>query len=198
MGTIDYDFVEIGTSDFDNLIETADDTVKGLSIEPVKIYFDKLPSKANVKKLNCAVSDKDAELTCYWVHPDDIVEHSLPNWVRGCGTINHQHPLIIEQLSSRQLMHLYRHNKCEVMSWSTLVERESIRSIKFLKIDAEGSDYAILESILNSTHTVLPQRIQFENKDFADGHRLQKIVSAFLEKNYYIGLAGPYDIVLER
>jgi hypothetical protein len=30
-----YDFIEIGTSNFDTLIEAADDTTVGLSIEPV-------------------------------------------------------------------------------------------------------------------------------------------------------------------
>jgi hypothetical protein len=33
-----YDFIEIGTSDFDTEIENCDDNKKGLSIEPVKIY----------------------------------------------------------------------------------------------------------------------------------------------------------------
>jgi len=32
-----YDFVEIGTSDFDTLIEQATDTTRGISIEPVRL-----------------------------------------------------------------------------------------------------------------------------------------------------------------
>ena len=36
-----YDFIEIGTSDFDTLIESSDDNVVGLSIEPIKYYLDR-------------------------------------------------------------------------------------------------------------------------------------------------------------
>ena len=45
-----YNFVEIGTSDFDTLIEGADDEQVGLSIEPIAYYLNKLPDKKNVKK----------------------------------------------------------------------------------------------------------------------------------------------------
>jgi hypothetical protein len=45
-----YDFIEIGTSDFDTLIETSDDKTVGLSIEPIKYYLDRLPERKNVKK----------------------------------------------------------------------------------------------------------------------------------------------------
>ncbi len=51
-----YDFVEIGTSDFDTLIQTATDTTRGLSIEPVRHYLDRLPSPAGVKKIWAGVS----------------------------------------------------------------------------------------------------------------------------------------------
>lgn len=38
-----YDFIEIGTYDFDTLIR--------ISIEPVKMYLDNLSNKNNIKKL---------------------------------------------------------------------------------------------------------------------------------------------------
>ena len=41
-----YDFVEIGTSDFNTLLQSSKDQ-RGLSIEPLKIYLDKLPNKKN-------------------------------------------------------------------------------------------------------------------------------------------------------
>lgn len=44
------DFIEIGTSDFDTIIQS--NTYKhGLSIEPIKYYIDRLPNKEGVKKL---------------------------------------------------------------------------------------------------------------------------------------------------
>lgn len=52
---IDIDFLEIGTSDVETLIESCDEDSFGISIEPLKYYLDKLPDKKNVKKLNLAV-----------------------------------------------------------------------------------------------------------------------------------------------
>lgn len=195
---IHYDFVEIGTSDFDTLIQSCDENTIGLSIEPVKIYFDRLPLKTNVKKLNCAVSNINSELTCYWVDADDIIKYQLPNWIRGCGTINHQHPLVIQELASKNILDLYKSQKCEVISWSVLVERENIKSVSFLKIDAEGSDYDILESILNDVNSVIPNKIQFENKDFVDTNRLALILNKFSELGYSYKNIDMFNILLEK
>ena len=45
-----YDFIEIGTSDFDTLIQKCSDDSVGLSIEPLKSHLDRLLNKPNVKK----------------------------------------------------------------------------------------------------------------------------------------------------
>ena len=60
MNHIHYDFIEIGTSDFHTLIESATDKTIGLSIEPIKTYLDRLPNKENVFKVQAAVSDSDS------------------------------------------------------------------------------------------------------------------------------------------
>jgi hypothetical protein len=54
-----YDFIEIGTSCFDTLIEKSSDVKVGISIEPIKYYCDKLPNKKNVIKLNKGISDQN-------------------------------------------------------------------------------------------------------------------------------------------
>ena len=46
------DFLEIGTADFDTEIEKSDNNTRGFSIEPLKIYLDKLPEKSLCKKFN--------------------------------------------------------------------------------------------------------------------------------------------------
>ena len=64
-----YDFVEIGTSDFDTLIESATDATVGLSIEPVKHYLDRLPDRPGVRKIWSAISADDVKsmLQVYYV-----------------------------------------------------------------------------------------------------------------------------------
>lgn len=54
-----YDFIEIGTADFDTLIETADNTVRGLTIEPLNYYLKRLPCRKNIIKINAAISNYD-------------------------------------------------------------------------------------------------------------------------------------------
>ena len=50
MKLVNYNFIEIGTSNFDTLIEKADDTTMGISVDAVKYYINQLPEKTNVKK----------------------------------------------------------------------------------------------------------------------------------------------------
>ena len=52
----DLDFIEIGTSNFDTLLEKCSENEYGISVEPLKNYLDDLPEKRNVKKINCAVT----------------------------------------------------------------------------------------------------------------------------------------------
>ena len=71
-----YNFIEIGTSDFDTLLQTTENQI-GLSIEPLKIYLDRLPNNSHVIKVNCAISDKNGMTNVFWVKPEDIDEYEL-------------------------------------------------------------------------------------------------------------------------
>ena len=53
-----YDFIEIGTSDFDTLIETSNDDTVGISIEPINYYINRLPNKKNIVKYTCTGKSK--------------------------------------------------------------------------------------------------------------------------------------------
>jgi len=161
---IDYDFVEIGTSDFETEIENASDDTIGLSIEPIKYYLDKLPNKKNVKKLNIAISeDEKSDIPIYYI-PDHIIEeHKLPTWFKGCNTINKLHPLHI----LHGVSHLCNIDKIQTISMTTLFYQNNIRNIKYLKIDTEGHDTMILRSLydhIKSLPTIFyPKKIKFES-----------------------------------
>ena len=64
-----YDFIEIGTSDFDTLIQSSNTTTKGISIEPLKFYLDNLPNNDNIIKSNYAVSNFNGKIDIYYVPP---------------------------------------------------------------------------------------------------------------------------------
>jgi hypothetical protein len=62
-----YDFIEVGTANFDTIIEKVDDNTRGISIEPLKFYLDQLPDKKNVVKVNAALSNKDGFIDIYYI-----------------------------------------------------------------------------------------------------------------------------------
>jgi FkbM family methyltransferase len=157
------DFIEIGTSNFETLIEICGENEYGISIEPIKEYLDDLPNKKNVIKLECGISDTNSVVDLYYVEIVDINNHGLPSWVRGCNSIIRPHPSTQNVLKERKLEHLMKKRTCEVITWDTLIDRFNIESVKFLKIDTEGHDCYILRDIINSKTKVRPTKIQFEN-----------------------------------
>ena len=192
-----YDFVEIGTSDFRTIIEIPNSGI-GLSIEPLKLYLDRLPDREGVTKVNCAISDADGTADIYWIEPDDIKNYGLPDWLRGCNSIVDPHPTAVMELNSRNLMSIYKKEQCEIISWNTLVNRYSIESIEFLKIDTEGHDHIILESMLSSSPKVFPKRIQFENNSLTLPENTDAILIKLQEHGYTVTIRTPDDICVEK
>lgn len=156
-----YDFIEIGTSDFDTLIGSTTGKI-GISIEPLKFYLDNLPDNDLVIKLNCAITDFDGLTDVYWIDPKDIIEHDLPQWLRGCNSIIKPHPTALRILNDEGLSHIYKKTKCRCFTWQTIVDLYDVKYIDFLKIDTEGHDYVIINNILKLNKS-LPKRIQFES-----------------------------------
>ena len=87
-----FDYIEIGTSDFRTLSQSQG---KGISVEPVKVYYDNLIITEGSYKLNVAISDHIGKCTVYWVNPDKIANE--PDWVRGCNSINKPHPTMLKK-----------------------------------------------------------------------------------------------------
>lgn len=193
-----YNFVEIGTSNFETLIELADDNTVGLSIEPLKYYLDKLPNKKNVKKINCAVSrnNQHEQLEIYYIPESVIVEKKLPFWLKGCNTINSYHPLHIKlnitNLVNRELI------SCVPIGY--LFDLYNISELDYLKIDTEGSDCDILlhffEYLKNKNINNYPKSIKFESNENALPEKLQSVKSSFISLGYQITKEG-YDTTLE-
>lgn len=188
-----YDFIEIGTSDFNTIIQKENPGI-GLSVEPLKIYLDALPDKENVIKVNCAISDFDGTVDVYWIDPQDIRTHNLPDWLRGCNSIIKPHPTAVAELSARGLNYIYKKTICETITWETLVNRYNVTSIDYLKIDTEGHDCVILESILKSKVQILPKDIFFENNVLTSLESTQKILNNLMDIGYELVSKTPDDI----
>lgn len=188
-----YDFVEIGTSDFDALIETATDTTRGISIEPIQYYLDRLPNPAGVIKLCCAVSTtaRPAMLEMYYVPDSAIQEHALPAWLRGCNSIGDYH------LQHRQLgiQHLVRITHVPAYPLASIFEQHQVTELDLLKIDTEGQDADILLSLAYSS-SVRPSKIIFESNELSAATKIQAVKDRYTSLGYRVSQAGT-DTVLE-
>ena len=162
-----YDFVEIGTSDFNTLIQKAGPTTVGLSVEPLVDYLSRLPDKPHVTKVNAAVSDRSGHMDIYYV-PDDVrQEYGLPSWMKGTNKIGAPHPTVMRYLAKHGLpASLMQRRRVPVLSVEGLFRRYGVGSLDYLKIDTEGHDAVILGAYLDMVERrpgLRAERILFES-----------------------------------
>ena len=178
------DFIEIGTSDFDAEIQTAAGRT-GISVEPIKRYLDVLPDAEGITKVHAAISDYDGWINVYNVDPE---KHSLPEWVRGCNSVNSYHPTVLKLVLDKRLdeRQVFQVERVPVMTFSTLVKKHNVRGCRYLKIDTEGHDVVILNSYLECVSrgefSLVPV-IRFEANSLTPDH----VIDDMLEKLKSVG-----------
>jgi hypothetical protein len=175
-----FDFIEIGTADFDTLIQRASATDRGLSIEPLGFYLDKLPNKPNVIKYQAAVSDTDGFADIYYIEESKIKEYNLPYWVRGCNSINKPHQFTRQKIGPELYYKLATVEKIPTVSWKTLIDTYCIQSIGHLKIDTEGHEHIILKEYFKEcikNPKLFAKKIEFEYNETSNKQELDKIIS---------------------
>ncbi len=193
-----YDFIEIGTSNFDTLIQAADDSTVGISIEPIKHYLDSLPSRANVKKLNVAVSRNDCagQLDVYYVPESVIADNQLPAWLCGCNAVGEYH----FQHTKLGITDLVVKQSVPVVPIADIFNTHDVTELDYLKIDTEGSDCAIMEQLYRflrlEPRSRWPRRILFESNELAVPAEVEQTKFNFVVMGYRVVQSG-YDTILE-
>jgi hypothetical protein len=178
-----YDFIEIGTSDIETLIEKSENQI-GLTIEPLQVYLDNLPNKEGVTKVRCAISDVDGVADIFWVHPADIELYNMAFWMRGCNSIHTIHPTAERVLKEMNLEPLMRKTQCKLLSWPTLVKRYDIESVEYLKIDTEGHDCVIINGIISSGMIPRPRIISFEFNELTSSNTTNDTMARLCSVGY--------------
>ena len=162
------EFLEIGTSDFDTLIETSYPG-PGKSVEALQFYQDRLPDRADVQKINSAVISETeiifgkSNARLFFVHPKNISRFSVNQDVRGMSTIDLPNPQVLSMLQRRGLSNLLESVEVPTTSYSRLVA--GAESIGLVKLDLEGSEPAVLGDLLKECgdRGLCPDRILFEH-----------------------------------
>jgi len=212
------DFIEIGTADFNTIIQECDDTKKGLSIEPIKQYLDNLPDRENVKKINAAIMYSDSPtIDVFYVKEEIIAQHNLGGWLKGCNSVNKPHDFHTgyypdpgewhrnpnrNNLPKRNLLAegLVECVQVPCLTFGKLMEDNNVDYVEFIKLDTEGQDSKILSSILDYYEVSgkkLPSKILFESNAHNDPNEVNIICKRLSEKGYQIeGWDGnTYDCV---
>lgn len=164
--------IEIGTSDFG----TQAGKKEGIFIEPILEHFNRLP---NCKKENVAISNFEGKIDMYYIPSDVIEKNNLPQWVRGCNSVNNVHPQIVKKGWEKFIIK----NTVNVVRILSIIEKYKLESIDFLKIDTEGHDCVILNDFLD-TVKILPKKIKFECNVLSNKNDVDNMVSR-LEKLGY-------------
>lgn len=183
-----YDFIEIGTSNFDTYIQNATDQSIGISVEPILDYLNQLPDKPFIKKLNCAVSKNNIEenLEVFYVPENIIQEHNLPWYIKGCNAVGDYH----KQHVWLNVTHLVEKKLIKAIPIGKLFTDNNVTGCDILKVDTEGSDSDILLHLVNflklQDKSVYPKKIIFESNVLTPKEKVDNAVNACLNIGYKI------------
>jgi FkbM family methyltransferase len=189
---MNYDFIEVGTSDFETHIQNARDETVGLSIEPIQYYLDRLPNKENVEKLNCAVSfdGKPGRDKVYYIPHETIVRQGIPHWIRGCNSMGDYH----YQHKVRNLQEHVKTIEVDVIPLRDIFEHHNVEQLKTLKLDTEGGDSYILQSFIPFLKDRLkenyPQTIEFETNILTPAEVVNETIELYVELGYRVAQRG--------
>lgn len=186
MEYLDLDFLEIGTSNFDTLIEEATDETKGISIEPISYYLNQLPEKKNVIKINCAIAFDNVErnIDIYYL-PEHIIDEQQLFWkLKGCNKVGDYHPmhkeLRVEEFVIKETI--------KQIPLKLILEKYNVRKITLLKIDTEGADcdilYHFIQYLKNKSKEYYPNKIIFETNFLTEEEKINYTINSLKNLGY--------------
>jgi len=175
-----YDFIEIGTSDFDTLVEQDwPEDVRGICVEPSAAFLDSVLERPNVIKANVAIGSGNGIAPLYCVEEKDVPDYLLAQFkFRGACTLYNLHPFVLGCVAMDHIAEeLIKEEIVQVVTWETFVNTYDVTSIGHLKIDAEGHDIIILRQYLDycaKYPECLADKIEFEMQTYVWGELIRE------------------------
>jgi FkbM family methyltransferase len=183
-----YDYVDIGTCDFDTAHDIAQPGERVLLVEPVQYYLDRIADRELQTKANVAVSAASGRVPVYYLPDVSIHLFDLPSWTRGCNSIGNRHPTVDHLLQQRNLpLNLVNKTEVEVITFRELCARYQITEINKLKIDTEGHETFILPTVLEMVKEgMYIEEIKFENQEVLGNKPFLDILAQeFVKLDFY-------------
>ena len=186
---VHFNFIEIGTSDFDTEIEKASDETIGLSIEPINIYLSRLPNKNKCQKINAAISNYNGFIDIYSISPENIIKYNIADWIKGCNSVGKPHRTVEWYLGYHGLpSNLIEPKIVPVLTFTSIVDKYNITNCDYLKIDTEGHDCVIINNIIDSFEkgelNFLPKKILFETNELTSNIDIDNTINRLINIGY--------------
>lgn len=197
-----FDFVDIGTCDFETSAHIANKDEKVLLVEPLEFYLNRVPSSSNTTKANLAVGDTNGHIDVKFVPEDLINQYNLPHWIKGCSNVGEgYHNTVVRVFAENNLpLSLIETRQVETLTFLELCNRYGITSIGFLKIDTEGYEQYILPNVLEQIKNGFyigtlkyENQASLGNKVFVDN-----LTTQFLNNGYEIVEINQTDTTLRK
>jgi len=201
-GDMRYDFVEIGTADFDTLIQKASVDSVGLSVEPIRYYLERLPSPKGVRKVLAAITQVSGDVDIHWIPPEKIRRLRLWWWMRGCGSLG-PHPAVYPRLKNKGIVYedVVVIERVKGMTLQELFVENKVESIGILKVDAEGCDGYIIEAFADlcaAAGYLLADRVEFENNGLVPVAEVSHVIEHLCGLGYHLVRRDRQGVVLTR
>ena len=191
-------FIEIGTAGVNSLAESAGNSDRGICIEPLKYYFDLIPSKPLIKKYNCAISltEKEGVNKVYYVPEQIIKEKKFPKSLRTCfslGDYHYQHTM----MGIKDLVEI---DFVAEVPLSKICEMNNVIEIDYLKINVENA-CEILDSFFpflaeKRKRGELPKKIEFNANELTSEEEIGTTISQYVNKFMYSVQRNKQNIIL--
>lgn len=144
-----FDYVDIGTSDFDTAISWMKKGEKVLLVEPILRYLSNLPEGEGIYKANFAISNRSAYRPIFYLSEKAIQQMGLPGFLKGCNSLDFPHKTVIDAITmTGNSLSAISQSIVRLITFKQLIELYDITSIGKLKIDTEGHDHIILKDVL--------------------------------------------------
>lgn len=190
-----YDFVDIGCCYYDTCVDEYGLESIGLLVEPVKEYYDVLPSSDTVKKECVAIGNINGNITftvaiannVKYISHDTVMEMTKdPEEYNRLSKI--YGPILIGGWSSmnkntihRDVIPYCKDITVPCISFKSLMTKYNITEIDHLKIDVEGTENIILNDVLKmlDDESIVIKSIRFEYNELSDKIKLDLLIEKF-------------------
>lgn len=197
-----FDFVDIGTCDFETSAHTAKSHQSVLLVEPLEFYLNRVPNGPNITKANLAVGNVNGSIEVKFVPEQVISNYKLPDWLKGCSNVgNGYHNTVYRLFTENNIsLNLIETRHIDVVTFEELCKRYNVTSINNLKIDTEGYEQYILPNVLDMIKKGFRiDNLKYENQEsLGNKPFVDLLTKEFISQNYKVVDINQTDTTLQK